>query len=467
MTWNFIDDYTGDPIVSFQNQTFDLDKLKIDQYYFTVTTDPSKVDLSNIHVYTLHKECIECPYTFLNKSEKDISKTNNMFRLATEQMDYYPQNLMDSVICDLDLNHFQQFGIYNIKVNNLTACDVEVISDPVNPNSPIFTVALIHIVLFTCVYLVLRYWQRWQQQDKAPEAHKKERVKSLDAFRGISIVLMIFANFGSGGYEFIDHTTWNGLHVADLVFPWFMWIMGACIPISLISSFKRNISNKDLMWNVAKRSVKLFLLGIFLNSGCDLYYIRIFGVLQRFGLCYFIVTTILIFTMVREESMINERNSIILKNLVDILKLWKAWLISLLILAVHCIIIFTVTAPGCPKGYMGPGGLHKNRSYINCIGGATGYIDKLLLGHHVYQNPTINEVFESKPFEPEGILGCLTSVLHVMLGVQAGVTLLTFKGHFERILRWLIWGVLLGVIGGALCGFSKEDGLIPLNKNLW
>lgn len=54
---------------------------------------------------------------------------------------------------------------------------------------------------------------------------------------------------------------------------------------------------------------------------------------------------------------------------------------------------------------MGPGGLHKNRSYESCIGGATGYIDRLILGNHVYQKPTIYSVFESKPFDPEGAVG--------------------------------------------------------------
>lgn len=73
----------------------------------------------------------------------------------------------------------------------------------------------------------------------------------LITFR-ISIVIMIFANFGNGGYMFVHHAIWNGLHVADLVFPWFMWIMGACIPISLISSFKRDVPNKDIVWNVLK-----------------------------------------------------------------------------------------------------------------------------------------------------------------------------------------------------------------------
>lgn len=68
---------------------------------------------------------------------------------------------------------------------------------------------------------------------------------------------MIFANFGCGGYHSLEHTTWNGLHVADLVFPCFIWIMGACIPMSLTSSLKKGLSNKTIFLNIFKvRSVK-------------------------------------------------------------------------------------------------------------------------------------------------------------------------------------------------------------------
>jgi heparan-alpha-glucosaminide N-acetyltransferase len=57
-------------------------------------------------------------------------------------------------------------------------------------------------------------------------AKKKERLKSLDAFRGLTLFLMIFVNYGGGGYWFFEHAGWNGLTVADLLFPWFMWMMG-------------------------------------------------------------------------------------------------------------------------------------------------------------------------------------------------------------------------------------------------
>ena len=113
-------------------------------------------------------------------------------------------------------------------------------------------------------------------------------------------MIMIFVNYGAGGFAVLEHASWNGLHFADLVFPWFMWIMGACVPISLMSSFRKKLSNTSIFFNVLKRSIKVFCLVIFLVSGSTLECMRIFGVLQRFGICYLVVTTICLFLMKRD-----------------------------------------------------------------------------------------------------------------------------------------------------------------------
>lgn len=57
------------------------------------------------------------------------------------------------------------------------------------------------------------------------------------------------------------------------------------------------------------------------------------------------------------------------------------------------------------SGYRGPGGDYKNGEYFFCTGGAVGYIDKVILGKHVYRFPTTRKVFNSTEFDPEGILG--------------------------------------------------------------
>lgn len=76
------------------------------------------------------------------------------------------------------------------------------------------------------------------------------RLCSLDAFRGLAIVTMIFANSGCGEYHWIEHATWNGIHPADFIFPSFLWIMGVCIPISLKSQFAKNIPRSEMLSNI-------------------------------------------------------------------------------------------------------------------------------------------------------------------------------------------------------------------------
>ena len=63
---------------------------------------------------------------------------------------------------------------------------------------------------------------------------------------------MIFVNDGAGHYWFLEHVTWDGLLLADCVFPWFMWIMGVCIPISVRSQLKRGVSRWKILGNILK-----------------------------------------------------------------------------------------------------------------------------------------------------------------------------------------------------------------------
>ena len=85
---------------------------------------------------------------------------------------------------------------------------------------------------------------------------------------------MIFVNFGGGNYYIFNHSPWNGITFADLCFPWFIWIMGASMSLSLDK--KRENQTKDII----SRSIKLFFLGIIIvNNAFDLEKLRIPGVL--------------------------------------------------------------------------------------------------------------------------------------------------------------------------------------------
>ena len=78
---------------------------------------------------------------------------------------------------------------------------------------------------------------------------------------------MIFVNYaGTSSYYFFAHVTWDGLYIADLVFPWFVWIMGTSMIFSMRGMRKRNTPTKVIVWRICKRSFWLFAIGIFLGS---------------------------------------------------------------------------------------------------------------------------------------------------------------------------------------------------------
>lgn len=88
----------------------------------------------------------------------------------------------------------------------------------------------------------------------------------------------------------------------------------------------------------------------------------------------------------------------------DILSNWVQWLIILVIVATHTLIIFLLPVPNCPRGYLGPGGYSQFGQFENCTGGATGYIDRLVFGSHIYsktQNPVYGTILSH---DPEGIV---------------------------------------------------------------
>ena len=59
-----------------------------------------------------------------------------------------------------------------------------------------------------------------------------------------------------------------------------------------------------------------------------------------------------------------------------------------------CLVTYMLPVPGCPTGYTGPGGIHNNSAYVDCIGGAASYVDKTVLGeNHIYKWPTAREIY--------------------------------------------------------------------------
>src|ERR1700746_750824 len=133
---------------------------------------------------------------------------------------------------------------------------------------------------------------------QAPPGAASSRLVSLDLFRRATIALMILVNDpgdGRASYWPLRHADWNGWTPTDLVFPFFLFIVGVAMAFSFTSRLQRGEARKHLFKHVAWRGLALAGLGIFLNGfpnhfGLDHW--RFYGVLQRIAICYVITSAL-------------------------------------------------------------------------------------------------------------------------------------------------------------------------------
>ncbi|XP_063156424.1 heparan-alpha-glucosaminide N-acetyltransferase [Candoia aspera] len=411
--------------------------------------------------------------------------------------------------------HFGEYGNYSLRIRNLhsnilnISCDIVINQSPLNSYLPLLFAFLIYMGIFTVLMIgqmcmnmePIRNWLYKKMNPRETDrlinselgspsrtdsiggdlpvgvwntASSLQRLRSLDTFRGLALIIMVFVNYGGGKYWFFKHQSWNGLTIADLVFPWFVFIMGTSISLSLSAMLRRGCSKWQLLGKVLWRSLLLFLIGlIVVNPNYCLGplafdNLRIPGVLQRLGCTYLVVAALeLLFAKPVPENSTLEAPYPALQ---DILPYWPQWLFMLALEGLWLYLTFLLNVPGCPKGYLGPGGIGSFGKFPNCTGGAAAYIDRLLLGEkHIYQHPSSNVLYLTVvPFDPEGILGTINSVVMAFLGLQGGKILLFYKDQHKQImLRFCVWSVIMGVISVLLTKCSKDQGLIPVNKNLW
>ncbi|CAF2506841.1 unnamed protein product [Rotaria sp. Silwood2] len=314
---------------------------------------------------------------------------------------------------------------------------------------------------------------------------RSKRLLSLDAFRGFALIAMIFINYGGGGYAQFEHAPWHGITFADVVFPFFIWMLGTSLVFSLKNSIEKSVSRRSLLKKVVIRTIKLFLIGFILNTRfkVDLTVVRILGVLQRFAIVYGVVATIEVLCSQSKQysSSTNNHTSTTtatiklgkIKRLTtlfcDIINFPLQWLINIALITIWILIIYLVPFEDCPAGYLGPGGLHENGKYENCTGGITGYIDRVIFtDKHLYKFPTCQTVYGCKePFDPENLFGAIPTMFLAYLGIQAGRILVIYQTHTERLIRLFTWSILSTAIGVGLTAGTLDGGPMPLNKNLW
>ncbi|KAI5733767.1 hypothetical protein M8J76_015679 [Diaphorina citri] len=418
----------------------------------------------------------DCPFVrkaanYVSTVLKVNTKTTPTFRFYTDDdQDWKSVNASRGLYCEVTPDPpLGEFGCYDLYVQE-GRCQLTQARDPVSIMAPLIFWVAVLISLFSI--FKLRKYLRLKRREKAEAGTsgeteappKRKRVKSLDTFRGIAITVMIFVNFGAGSYRFLDHAAWNGLQLADLVFPCFLWIMGVTIPIVISSHLRKNNSRHQLFLSIVKRSAILFALNIMLNtftSSGNLASVRFNGVLQRFAFTYLVVAGFATYFTFRPDS---GESSLLPSFIKDITLLLPQWLIHTTLLCLHGWVTFHLQVPGCPRGYIGPGGYQDDAKYFNCTGGAANYLDLILVGPlRMWDRGPARETYHAVSYDPEPLWGSLSSVYHVFLGTVAGNILLHHKDTLSRVKRWLLYAMLCFVMTLYLVHMIQ----IPVNKQLW
>lgn len=266
------------------------------------------------------------------------------------------------------------------------------------------------------------------------------RLLALDVLRGITIAGMIMVNNpGSWGsiYAPLGHAEWNGLTPTDLVFPFFMFIMGISTYISLR---KFNFEfNSPTLFKILKRTLVIFLIGIglgwfslslrtfnklsieelgfmdrLIQSVTNFEHLRILGVMQRLALTYGITALIAIFVKHK----------------------YIPYIIVTTLVGYFLLLLF------------GNGFEFSENNIVSVV-------DRAILGvDHMYKDSGI-------ALDPEGLLSTIPAVAHVLIGFYCGKLLLNAKDNYEKIQQLFIVGTIL-----MFAGFLLSYGC-PINKKIW
>ena len=251
-----------------------------------------------------------------------------------------------------------------------------------------------------------------------------DRLVSLDAFRGMTIAGMILVNNpGSWGHIYppLEHAEWHGLTPTDLVFPFFLFIVGIAISLALGKRAQEHKS-KDVYPKIIRRCALMFLIGLGLNAfpSFEFSTLRIPGVLQRIAVCYLFASLIFLHTSWRQQV-----------------------IIAMAALLGYWIVITLVPVPGCEV-----------TSIDDKACNLAAYLDRLILGeNHIWMF--------GKVYDPEGILSTVPSLVTTLSGVLTGTWLKTRQANIDKVGGMFFFGLILLVVGWMWSFW------FPFNKSLW
>ena len=241
----------------------------------------------------------------------------------------------------------------------------------------------------------------------------RERLVSVDAFRGATVAAMILVNNpGDWGHIYapLEHAAWNGWTPTDLIFPFFLFLVGASLAFS----------TRDTTRAAAVRALKIFGLGFFMAfyPRFNLATVRLPGVLARIALCYFVAFLI--------KKHFSPR--------------------GVAAIAALCCLGYWFLMTLVPV----PGGIAPNLEPETNLG---AWLDRTIFGAHLWVS--------SKTWDPEGLLSSLPAVGTTLLGYLTGTLFRRGLAPAEILRRLTISGVVMTVSG------LVWDTVFPINKSLW
>jgi predicted acyltransferase len=256
---------------------------------------------------------------------------------------------------------------------------------------------------------------------QGPRRGLGERLLALDAFRGLAIAAMILVN-NPGTWRhthpLLRHANWHWWTPADLIFPFFLFIVGVAITLSIDAALQHGTPRWRLAVKVARRTLIIFGLGIFLNGfpSYDWSEIRVLGVLQRIALCYFFASAAVLSVGARGQAAV-----------------------AVTLLLGYWMLMKFVPVPGYGTGSLDP------------QGNLAAYIDDALLHGHLLR----------EGWDPEGILSTLPAIGTTLAGVLTGHWLRSSRSPAERAAGLFVMGN-----AGLMIGLLMHLWF-PINKSLW
>ena len=249
------------------------------------------------------------------------------------------------------------------------------------------------------------------------------RLISLDVFRGLTIAGMVLVN-NPGSWDHIywplAHANWHGWTPTDLIFPFFLFIVGVSITLALAPRLENEKDKRSLYLKIIKRAAIIFVLGLFLAGFpyFNLGTIRIAGVLQRIAVCYLVASIIFLKTDLRKQL-----------------------IIAAALVVSYWLVMTFIPAPGFKMGD------------FSREGSFACFIDRKVLGHHIWS--------QGKVYDPEGLLSTLPAIATTLMGVVVGHVLRSQQKEHEKVSLLFVAGMGCVVIGWLWNLF------FPINKSLW